>query len=346
MIVLRDSEDEAALRSALHQLFAKYQGNVPNPAGTSADRAALWAQLIEMGVLAMAAPDSSGDHATLTQLCVVAEEAGANLLSAGLVEHLTVARFLGTADFEVAHDIVSQSVSATIALRPSQAGCWPTVPISATPSLVVGVHHDALGVLRLSATPAGARALGPLQVCDVPVDENRFVRLGPAAQLQILLDHWRVLSAAYLIGASDVVLARTVAYVGDRHQFGRPVGAYQAVQHGLADLPGMLSGARLLVGKAAWSVDCPELQPANDLARNDITDPEVLASMALLFASDMANSVADRAIHYHGAIGAAAETGIHHFYRLVRSLPLLLGPISSQRRRLADLLVGPAWNFH
>jgi alkylation response protein AidB-like acyl-CoA dehydrogenase len=214
---------------------------------------------------------------------------------------------------------------------------------SATPTLVAGVHLGALGVQRLSPVSDIGATLGPLRVCDLDVDEEQFVYLAPAAQLQTVLDTWRVLTAAYLIGAGDCVLARTVAYVADRHQFGRPIGAYQVVQHGLADLPGMLSGARLPVGKAAWSVDQPDQPPANDLARNDINDGRVLASMALLFAVDAANAVVDRAIHYHGAMGAAAETGIHSFYRMVCSLPLLLGPINTQRRLLADLLLEPTW---
>lgn len=342
MILLTDSEDEAALRSAFGRVFAKHQQTESDT--SASDRVALWSQLAAMGALSMAAPDSSdGDgRATLAQLCVLAEEAGANLHSAGLVEHLAVTRFLGTSTCDTARDVVLERIS-TIALRPSSSGRWTSVLTSATPTLVAGVHLGALGVQRLSPVSDIGATLGPLRVCDLDVDEEQFVYLAPAAQLQTVLDTWRVLTAAYLVGAGDCVLARTVAYVADRHQFGRPIGAYQVVQHGLADLPGMLSGARLLVGKAAWSVDQPDQPPANDLARNDINDARVLASMALLFAVDAANAVVDRALHYHGAIGAAAETGIHSFYRMVRSLPLLLGPINTQRRLLADLLLEPTW---
>jgi hypothetical protein len=48
-------------------------------------------------------------------------------------------------------------------------------------------------------------------------------------------------------------------------------------------------------------------------------------------------------VHYHGAIGAAVETGIHNYYRIVRALPLLAGPMSIQRRELADLILEPTW---
>lgn len=345
MILLTDSEDEAALRSAFCRVFAKHQQTESDT--SAADRVALWSQLAAMGALTMAAPDSSdGDgRATLAQLCVLAEEAGANLHSAGLVEHLAVTRFLGTSTCDTARDLVLERIS-TIALRPSSSGRWTSVLTSATPTLVAGVHLGALGMQRLSPVSDIGATLGPLRVCDLEVDEEQFVYLAPAAHLQTALDIWRVLTAAYLIGAGDRVLARTVAYVADRHQFGRPIGAYQAVQHGLADLPGTLTGARLLVGKAAWSLDHPDQATVNDLARNDINDAGALASMALLFAVDAANMVVDRAIHYHGAIGAAAETGLHGFYRMVRSLPLLLGPISTQRRRLADLLLEPTWTSH
>jgi hypothetical protein len=347
MIVLTDSEDEAALRSAFGRVFAKYQAHESDPEGTAANRIALWSQLTAMGALSMASSGttSDGGGATLAQLCIVAEESGANLDSAGLIEHLAVMRVLGASASDAARDVVFEGIS-TIALRPSSSGRWTRVLTSAAPSMVAGVHRDALGLQRLSPASDIGQARGPLRLCDFVVDEDHFVYLGPAVQHQTALETWRVLTAAYLVGAGDRVLARTVAYVADRHQFGRPIGAYQAVQHGLADLPGMLTGARLLVGKAAWSLDHPDQASANDLARNDINDAGVLASMALLFAVDAANLVVDRAIHYHGAVGAAAETGLHNFYRMVRSLPLLLGPISTQRRRLADLLLGPTWTSH
>lgn len=346
MIVLTDSEDEAALRSAFGRVFAKYQTHESDTEGAAANRAALWSQLTAMGAVAMAASGASdGGGATLAQLCILAEEAGANLDSVGLIEHLAVMRVLGGSASDAARDVVFEGIS-TIALRPSNSGRWTRVLTSAAPSMVAGVHRGALRLQRLRPASDIGHILGPLRVCDLVVDEEQFVYVAPAAQLQTALDIWRVLTAAYLIGAGDRVLARTVAYVADRHQFGRPIGAYQAVQHGLADLPGMLTGARLLVGKAAWSLDHPDQASANDLARNDISDAGVLASMALLFAVDAANLVVDRAIHYHGAIGAAAQTGLHGFYRMVRSLPLLLGPISTQRRRLADLLLEPTWTSH
>jgi len=343
MILLRDSDDEQALRSAFGQVFTKFQTSAADHAQAEANRTALWSQLAEMGALAMAAPERlGGGNASLTQLCVLAEEAGANVDSGGLVEHLTATRFL-SADSGTAYGVVPKASSATISLRPSRSGRWPAVLTSAGPSLVLGVHGDAVGILRLAGPPADGHFVGPVRISEVAVDDQSFTPLGPPARFRMVLDTWRVLTAAYLIGICDYLLARTVTYVCDRHQFGKPVGAYQSVAHGLADLPGMISGARLLTGKAAWSVDNTVSRPITDLARNEYTDPGVLAAMALLFAADTANAMADRAVHYHGAIGAAVETGIHNYYRIVRTLPLLAGPMSIQRRELADLILEPMW---
>ena len=122
MILLTDSEDEAALRSAFGRVFAKHQQTESDTERAAADRVALWSQLAAMGALTMAAPDSSdGDgRATLAQLCVLAEEAGANLHSAGLVEHLAVTRFVGAS----ASDHASPSASAMTA-RPMTCCCMP-----------------------------------------------------------------------------------------------------------------------------------------------------------------------------------------------------------------------------
>jgi alkylation response protein AidB-like acyl-CoA dehydrogenase len=347
MILLRDSEDEAALRSTFRRIFAKYQGIESDPEKADASKAALWQQLNDIDALSMAAPEhSGGGEATMSQLCVVVEEAAANLGSTGLVEHLVATRFLGQESAQVPPANAGVH-AATVALRPSHFGRWPMVATTASPSLVVGVHRDQLGALPLSAAQEGrGHRSGPLRFLDITIDDGQFVGLGPVAQHESVLDAWRVLTAAYLVGACDFVLARTVTYVKSRHQFGRPIGSYQSIQHGLADLPGMISGARLLVGKAAWAIDQPGDAGTSSVARNDITQHRVLASMAMLFAAETATAVVDRAIHFHGAIGAAIETGIGSYYRLVRSLPLLLGPMSIQRRRLADLLLEPTWTSH
>jgi alkylation response protein AidB-like acyl-CoA dehydrogenase len=339
MVLLRDAEDEDSLRSTFRTVFAKYDEDCPTG---NALRSRLWKQLIELGTLDMATPEArGGGGATIAQLCVVAEEAGRNLRSVGLVEHLVATQLLGESVPTGIADTVAGA--ATVALRPSTHRRWRSVMTALEPSMSLGIHDGDLVAMKLSPSTDFGNKVGPLRIADLPLDGVSSTRLGPASRFQPALDTWRILTAAYLVGISEAVLSRAVAYVGDRRQFERPIGSYQVVQQGLAEIPGMIAGARLLAAKAAWSCTSDDFSVAHDAARNDITDGRVLASMAFLFAAETAAQAVDRSLHYHGAIGATAEYGIHNFYQAACSLPLILGPLHIERRRLADLLLESTW---
>ena len=66
---------------------------------------------------------------------------------------------------------------------------------------------------------------------------------------------WRIALAVELVGSMRAALDLTVAHVSDRIQFGRPIGSFQAVQHGLAKCAVAIEGARWLAYEAAWSGD-------------------------------------------------------------------------------------------
>jgi alkylation response protein AidB-like acyl-CoA dehydrogenase len=68
-----------------------------------------------------------------------------------------------------------------------------------------------------------------------------------------VLARWRVALAIELVGSMSGALDLTVAHVSDRKQFGRPIGSFQAVQHGLAKCAVAIEGARWLAYEAAWS---------------------------------------------------------------------------------------------
>ena len=99
----------------------------------------------------------------------------------------------------------------------------------------------------------------------------------------------------------------------ERHQFGVPIGSFQAIQHGLADLVGPIEGARLLSLKAAWA-----LQQSDTAGR-------LLASMAFLFASQTAQRVTERAIHYSGGYGLVDESDLQLHFRVRAKGWTLLG---------------------
>jgi alkylation response protein AidB-like acyl-CoA dehydrogenase len=129
------------------------------------------------------------------------------------------------------------------------------------------------------------------------------------------------------VGIADAAKDLGVTYVKEREQFGVPVGSFQAVQHGLADLPVAIDGGRLLTHKAAWALD-------------NITDGPALATMALLFAADAAVMATDRSLHYHGGYGFAEEYDIQMYYRRARGWSLILDDPTTVSLSLADRLFG------
>jgi alkylation response protein AidB-like acyl-CoA dehydrogenase len=150
-----------------------------------------------------------------------------------------------------------------------------------------------------------------------------------------------VLVAAALGGIADAALDLGVEYAKARQQFGVPIGSFQAVQHGLADLPALIDGARLLAHKAAWAGERTE--PGRcDVDDNDVTDFSSLASMAFLFATDAAARATDRSLHVHGGYGFSAEYDIQLYYRRARGWPLVLDDPGRECLRLADRLWGPS----
>ncbi|MBI5720872.1 MAG: acyl-CoA dehydrogenase [Rubrivivax sp.] len=106
-----------------------------------------------------------------------------------------------------------------------------------------------------------------------------------------------VLTAAEIAGALGRVLALTLAYTGERVQFGRAIGQFQAVQHQLAQLAEEAAAARVAVRAAAKAEGTPWFVPA--------------AAAAKLRAGEAAGLAVRIAHQLHGAIGITAEHALH-----------------------------------
>jgi alkylation response protein AidB-like acyl-CoA dehydrogenase len=138
-------------------------------------------------------------------------------------------------------------------------------------------------------------------------------------------DKATVALAAELVGVGQRALEMAVSYAKEREQFGRPIGAYQAVSHRLAEMLWDVEEARSLTYYAAWAADA---------------EPESLAlasSMAKARASDAANSVTHNAIQTLGGIGFTWEHDIHFFLKRARVGARMLGTARQHRERVAEL---------
>ena len=286
----------------------------------------LWDRLAETG-----APGMGVEGATLGDLVVAAEQLGRAIAPVPLVEHLVASR---------AHpvsELCDGSTVATVSLRPAVDGTWPLVPAGAVADVVIGVDGDDVVAVRADAPGAGPRNHAAAPLADRSTAGDRVV-LGPASSFETVLAEWKVLTAASLVGVAAAALDLGVEYAKSRIQFGVPIGSFQAVQHALAELPGMIDGARLLTHKAAWADGAGTL----DIGDNAVEDQVALASMAFVFASDVAALATDRSLHVHGGYGFAEEYDIQLYYRRARGWSLILDDPAAECRRLADRLFGAA----
>ncbi|MDX1511694.1 MAG: acyl-CoA dehydrogenase family protein [Nitriliruptorales bacterium] len=167
--------------------------------------------------------------------------------------------------------------------------------------------------LELTATPAR-------KLTDAPSDEEVLRRIA---------DDAAVLLCAELTGVSERALEMATEYAGQRVQFGRPIGSFQAVKHIAAEMLQQLELARVGAHYAAWASD------------TEAEDREQAAAMAKAYAGEAAVAVTGDAIQIHGAVGFTWEARVHLLYKRAKVNDLLLGQQSWQRQRVADLVLGP-----
>ena len=118
-----------------------------------------------------------------------------------------------------------------------------------------------------------------------------------------------VLVAAQAVGAAEATHALTTQYAKERHQFDKPIGAFQSISHYLADGITAIDGARVLVHQAAWS-------------RDEGRDVSTLAPMAKLFATQTCRDVTGVAIQVHGGMGFTVECDAQLYFRRAKSWQL------------------------
>jgi alkylation response protein AidB-like acyl-CoA dehydrogenase len=163
------------------------------------------------------------------------------------------------------------------------------------------------------------------------------VRVGPEATLEggqadylpVLLRACVAL-AAESTGVAQRTLEMAVEYAKDRQQFGRPIGAYQAVSHRCAQMLLETENARSAVYGAAWAADAePESLP-------------LAAAMAKAYASDTGWRVPDASIQVHGGIGFTWEHDLHLFLKRGKANATTFGDARWHRERVADLVLAAA----
>ncbi len=201
--------------------------------------------------------------------------------------------------------------------------------------LVVAATGSGLSLLAVQAGAAGldrrvlptldqTRKLARLEFRSVPA--ARLIgapgEAGPV--LARTLDVAAIALAAEQLGGAQRALDMAVGYAKTRHQFGRPIGSFQAIKHRCADLLLEVASLRSAVRYAAAAV------------AEDSAEVPVVAALAKAYASDVYFHVAAENIQIHGGIGFTWEHDAHLYFKRAKSSELFLGDASYHRERLAQ----------
>jgi len=328
----------AALRALLEdlcsaaQLREVYEGR---------DRGAedRWRRLREMGLMGVLAGEAAGGMGLAdADFVLLAEEAGRAALPEPLIEHAAIAvPALAELAAEPRVAVLLQAAASgesRIAVRHMRNAC-ASVPPGVTHWLLLGesaVHlYDAREVVPLPQRSLdAARRLARLEVA---VDEAHRLASGEAARAvsERAASRGALYAAAQCLGLTERMLALAVSYAKERVQFGRPIGAYQAIKHHLASVQVKLEFARPAVYAAAARVA-------------DLDAPTLAAvSHAKLAAGDAAELAARTAIQVHGAMGYSWEVDLHFYMKRAWALEGTWGDRSFHARRVQSLVLGGAF---
>jgi alkylation response protein AidB-like acyl-CoA dehydrogenase len=190
---------------------------------------------------------------------------------------------------------------------------------TATPGYVVARVEDKLG----------QRASDTAQIvfdnCRVPA-ANLLGREGEGYRIALAnLEAGRIGIAAQAVGMARAAFDAAVAFARDRSSFGKPIAEHQAIAFKLADMATEIEVARQMVWHAA--------------ALRDAGEPCLKeASMAKLFASEMAERVTSAAIQVHGGYGYVADYPVERIWRDVRVCQIYEGTSEIQRLVIARAL--------
>ncbi len=134
--------------------------------------------------------------------------------------------------------------------------------------------------------------------------------------------------ATQMVGAGSAVTDRTIEYVKDRRQFGRPIGAFQVIQHYMADMATKVKSAKHLADRAAWALS----------ADVDGAMTSRIVSQAKWSANTLMHDIVWKAHQSHGAIGFTWEHDLHLYTRRVLSWRADFGDSDSHIEHLGRTL--------
>jgi alkylation response protein AidB-like acyl-CoA dehydrogenase len=312
--------------------------------------------LAGQGLLGLHLPESLGGQGYgLPELAIALEELGRALVPGAFLPTVLASAILHSAGADAAGGLVKDMAGGTLTgavgfapgIRATAAGatgalvidggCGPVpgaglADVLILPAALDGEDGDRRWVVVDAADAETTqldsldltRQAGRVRVDQLSVPPDRVLGgLPPGAVTSLAA----VLLAAEACGIADWAVATAAEYAKIRHQFGRPIGQFQAVKHRCAWMLTAAEQAAAAAWDAARAVDAGSLDPGGEFA----------AGVAALVAVDAAVSCAHECIQVLGGIGYTWEHDAHLYYRRALSLRALLGGSGDWAQRVAGL---------
>ena len=186
---------------------------------------------------------------------------------------------------------------------------------------LVGADAPGLEMIPL-ATIDKTRSVGELHLSGVTADALPH---GGSDRTRRVIDAGRIMLAADILGASTAMIEQAVIYAGQRVQFGRPIGSFQAVKHMCAEMAAALEPCRSLVWYAAHAFDqLPD-------------EASLMACHAKSHLSEVGRFVARTSTEVHGGMGFTDLAGLHFWFKRIGADRQLLGGPERVRHEAARL---------
>jgi alkylation response protein AidB-like acyl-CoA dehydrogenase len=323
------NEDERMIADSVREFLAR---ELPierlRPKGVAADPARARAEMVELGWLGVGLPeDAGGSGLGLVEEMLIQRECGRYMVSPSILATVLAAHVAQTAgDTALAQALVSGEATAALAILPQGGGESReayALDWSAGERLLAW-DETGMGLFDASAF-GGVRE-------DEALDDSVTLHVGqlafgapalwvPADQAP-LVQRAEVLAAAHMVGLAEHACELAVEYAKVRHQFGVPIGSFQAVKHRCADM-----GVR-------WRLAWYQTNHAALKVQHGAPDARLQAASAKLVAGNAAHENGRGAIQVHGGIGFQAECDVHWFMKRAHVFDQLGGPVAALARRV------------
>ncbi|WBB90416.1 acyl-CoA dehydrogenase family protein [Verrucosispora sp. WMMC514] len=361
--------DEEALRDSVHALLAAHAPWQRILAAVDAGEpydGALWRRLVDQtGVTGLAVPvEHGGAGAGFREVAVVLEELGRAAAPVPFLGTVVATRaLLACGESSLLRQVAAAERDVALAVGLATAPDADPGPVTLGPGptlsgRVLGVADTVPHGLLLVPAADGLYAVDgadpavrrtPVVSLDVtrPLVDLEFtaaparpVARGAVAATAITaaLTAGAALLASEQVGVAQWCLDTTVDYVRQRHQFGRPVGSFQAVKHRLADLWVELTEARAV---ARYAADQLGTAPADGRAVG--SEAALAAALAQAYCGPVAVRAAETCVQLHGGLGFTWEHPAHLYLKRAKSTAIAFGTADRHREALARLvdLPGP-----